>query len=844
MKASFFFSSVVRESRGSQGRLAFFTLCLAVGVAAVVGVSSLIGSIRGGLQSGSRRLLAADLVVEGRRPLPTELEDFVTESPGRRRADVRELASMVSTTGGDDERRSRLAELKAVGDGYPFYGEVTLDPPGSLDAVLGDDRVAAAPDLLDTLGLDVGDEIEIGSHRFTVAARILGEPDRLDFSLVLGPRVLMTSAALDRTDLVRFGSRVKYRALFRVPDAPSRRELDDIAERMRAGLPGAAWLKVESHYDAQPTVRLALDRVESFLGLVALVSLVLGGIGVAQIVRAWIAGRTHSIAVLRCLGMRPREILVLYLGQIVVLALVGSVVGAAAGALVPAIVLDLVPELMPAGESSFWQPAALLKGIALGVGIALVFAVPPLTELWRVSPQRVLRADAEPLPARWPVRIAAGLALFAGVVLSAWAQSGDLLRALAFAAGLLLVAGVLALLARGISSLARRVPREGWNPYLRHGIASLARPGAGTTGAIVAFGLGCTVVLAIGLVEERLDRRLRTALPEGAPSTFLIDIQPEQWEGVRAAMDEAGAEGLESVPVVVSRLAAIGGRPVETLVDERDGGGRERWVLTREQRLTWRADLPPSNRLIEGELWSRPGIAEASIEEKFARDLGVGLGDVLTFDIEGIPVDVTITSLRRVEWESFSINFFVVIEPGVLDDAPSFRIAAARLEPDAERRFQDELAGGFPNVTVLRIRPILERVLGMMHQLAFGVRLLGGFTVLAGLAILIGTAVAASLRRGREVALLKTLGVTRLGVVALLATEYGLCGLVAGLTGGAAAFAIAALFVDQVLQVPPDLPFLPFPATAVLATLATAAAGLLASFRALRIRPIELLRSS
>lgn len=845
MSLSFFLKSSLREARGSGGRLLFFIACLAIGVAAVVGVSALIGTLRHGMAAGSRELLAADVMVEGRRPLPDGFDAPLSAFPGSERTDILELASMVSVPEGSGAAASQLGELKAVGPGYPFYGTVELDPPGRLEDFLDEESVVVAPDLLSTLGLDLGDEVEIGGQRFTIKARVLAEPDRLDFSLVIGPRVLMSREGLERADLVRFGSRVVYRALFKLPEGTPRDELLEIEESLEAA--HSPWLRVTTHDDSQPVVRRALERVESYLGLVALVSLVLGGIGVAQIVRAWIAGRTQSIAVLRCLGLRPRDILILYLGQIAVLAFIGSLVGAMAGAAAPSIVLRLVPSLAAELGSAAGHPiqfAALLEGVALGVGLALAFAVPPLTELWRVSPQRVLRAGSEPLPPQWIVRVAAGVVLFVGVTLSAYSRAGDLTQSLAFGGGLFVVAVILALLARLVSWAARRMPREGWNAYVRHGVASLARPGAGTTGAIVALGLGCTVVLAIDLIEGSLDRRLRTALPDDAPSTFLIDIQPEQWGGVKGRLEAAGASSVEAVPVVVSRLSRLRGQAVEDIVGRTEEGRRDRWVLTREQRMTWRKELPASNTLVAGSLWSRPDVDEVSLEEDFARDLGVGIGDHLVFDIEGIPVELVVTSLRRVEWESFAINFFVVVEPGVLDDAPSFRIAAARLGIEDELRLQNDLARAFPNVSVLRVRPIIERVLGVMHQLAVAVRLLGGFTVLAGLAILIGTAVAASLSRAREVALLKTLGVTPRGVVGLLAVEYALCGFVAGLAGAIAAYGLAAAFVDRVLDVPPGLPWLPLPTTIVLAAAATALAGLFASTRALRVRPVELLRSA
>ena len=589
----------------------------------------------------------------------------------------------------------------------------------------------------------------------------------------------------------------------------------------------------------------SLERFESFLGLVALLSLVLGGTGVAQIVRAWIAARTQGVAVLRAIGFRPREVLAMYLGHVALLALVGSAIGATAGSLLPFLVPIVAPELVPDGHQILWEVAPFAKGIALGLGIALVFSVPPLIAIWRVAPVRVLRNDVEPLPAPRIVTVAAALVLAGGVFAAAFAQARDPLYAVSFTGGLAVLAGLLVLAARGLVWCASRLPREGLNPYLRHGVAALARPGIGVTGATVALGLGVLVVSSMVLIDTRLTERLRTALPPDAPSVFLLDVQPNQWDGVAAKLRGMGAPEPRSVPVLTARMSAIDGVDVKELSQKRpddSGVGRRRWVLTREQRITWMRELTPDNKLIDGALWSDPEHLEVSLEEKFAEDLGVGLGSRIEFDVQGRRVELTVTSLRKVEWESFGINFFLVAEPGALDDAPHFRLAAARLEPEAELQLQSALADEFPNVTPIRVRPILDKILNVVSKLALGVRVLGLFTILTGLVILGGVASSTALQRSREVALLKTLGLTRLGVMRLFFVEYALVGLVAGLIGSVAGFVLSALFLERVVDTAPQLPWLALPLAALAVAILSAACGLAASTRALRSRPIESLR--
>jgi putative ABC transport system permease protein len=619
------------------------------------------------------------------------------------------------------------------------------------------------------------------------------------------------------------------------------------AERLRAALPDPAFYRVETYREAQPALRENLARVSRFLGLVALLSLFVGGIGVAQTVRAWIAGRLDAIAILKCLGVRPREILALYLGQTALLGLAGSLLGMALGTAVQQLLPGLFPDLIPAGLVRIWQPLALLRGLGLGLGVALLFSLPPLAGVLRVPAARVLRRDAEPLPRHRGAIVATVLVLAAGVVGLASLQSGSWLRGLQFAGGVTLTAIALALAALAVTRLVRSLPRDfgaglPGGLWLRHGLAGLARPGAATLGAIVALGLGVLVVLAMSLVERRLGRELTAGLPSDAPSAFLVDIQPDQWRGIDRLLRREGATEIESVPVVMVRLSAIDGTAVEELAKGTPERGDRRWALTREQRVTYLDRLPEDNEIVAGALWRDPR-PEVSLEEEFAQELGVRLGSVLRFDVQGVPIELVVTSLRKVDWQTLGINFFLIAEPGVLDDAPQLRLAVAQLPSGREQRIQDLLAAGYPNVTLIKIREILEKIVAVLRRIGLGIRFLGGFTVLAGIAILAGAVSAGAGRRGREVALLKTLGVTRRGVITTFTVEYALIGLVAGIIGAIGAAVLAWAVVTRGFTLDWELQLLPLATAIVGSILLTVTAGLAASLRALERRPIEVLRS-
>jgi putative ABC transport system permease protein len=849
-----------RETRGARGHLAFFVACLAIGVAAVVAVAGLSASLREGIRGEARQLLAADLAIAGRRPLPRDLRTAAPELARAERTDLTQMVTVVSVPPRDGRPGpSQLVELKAVGGTYPFYGKLVTVPARPLSELLRPDTAVVASELLARLGLRVGDTLQIGGAPFRIAGTVSSEPDRISISMTLGPRLFLSQEGLARTALAGRGSRLEHRALFRLPPQV---DVEALAKRLRASFPDSAYYRVETYKEAQPGLRDSISRVERYLGLVALLSLFIGGIGVAQSVRAWLASRLDPIAVLKCLGVRPRELFLLYLAQTVLLGLAGSAVGIGLGVGLQWLLPRLFSDLIPGELVHLFQPWALLRGLALGIGVAVLFSLPALAAVLRVPPLRVFRRDAEPLPVH---RLATALTLVglaAGVLGMATLQSGSWLLGARFTGGMAGVTALLAAAAWGLSRLVRRLPRESIAPWLRHGLAALARPGAATLGAIVALGLGVLVVLGMSLVERRIQRDFARELPKDAPTAFLIDIQPDQWPGVRRLLVGAGAQRIESVPVVMARIKAIDGAGVESLAavrsakaageEERGGGGRggggrdgnggRRWALTREQRLTYLEKLPADNQIVAGALWSDPARSEVSLEEEFARDLGAHLGSVLTFDVQGVPFDLVVTSLRKVDWRTFGINFFLVVEPGVLDDAPQQRLAVAHLPPGSEQRTQDLLAASYPNVTLLRIREILDKVTQVLSRIALAVRFLGGFTVVAGIAILAGAITASSSRRGREVALLKTLGMTRQGVIATFAVEYALVGLVAGLIGTGSAVALAREVIVRGFKLDWQVEPLPLAVSLAASVLLAVVAGLAASARALAQRPIEALR--
>jgi len=839
---------MARETRGASGKIVFFVACLAVGVAAVVAVAGLSNGIDRGLRREARQLLAADLSVRAdksfSKAVSQAVEDLVASRPGASLVSLRELATVVSIPGTEGTPGpSALVLLKAVGPGYPFYGAVATNPAQPLTQLLDAEGVLVAPELAEKLHLEIGSALKIGGRTFMVRGRILSEPDKVNVSLTLGPRIMLSLDGFVRTGLEAFGSRVDRVMLVKLPGLASAAETDAAAKALMKAIPEMSGVRVQTYADAQPALRDGLKWASRFLGLVALVSLILGGIGVAQTVRAWLASRFDAIAVLKCLGVRPREVVLLYVAETALLGAVGSLVGVAIATAMLAVAPRLLSGVLPAVPIDAWQPAAVIRGLALGTGVALLFSVAPLSALRLVPPLRVLRRDAEPLKSGPFARVAVALALLAGVFGAAYLQSGSARVGAAFTAGMVVSAAALAGAAKLLTWVVTRAARERVRVTMRHGLSALARPGAGTLQAVTALGLGVLVVVAIALVHRGLSSRLRADLPKNAPNVFLVDMQSGQWPQVRSILEAAGATEINGVPIVNARLVSIDGEAAATLAKKGKDEGRRKWILTREQNLTYLDTLPKDNVVVEGKLWSDPEHAEISIERDFAKDMGAHIGSTLVYDVQGIPLTLTVTSLRTVDWKSFGINFFLVVEPGVLDRAPQMRVAAARLPVGREQALQDRLAAEVPNVTMLKVREIVEKVATLMERLGTGIRLLGGFAITAGIAILAGAVGASASRRGREVALLKTLGATRRGVVAIFAVEFALIGLVAGMIGTAGGAVLAWAVLTRTMEItwtwrPLVLAAAPF-ATIALSVIA----GIAASIGPLRRRPIEVLRA-
>ncbi|MXX61788.1 MAG: FtsX-like permease family protein [Holophagales bacterium] len=854
----------LRELRGSLGRVWVWVSCLSVGVGAVVSVAGLASSVDGAIRGEARKLLAADLVFRSRGPIPEDVLETIDGVPGAARAEVREMAAMVGRASplaaspgaaspaevGGEGPASLLAELKAVSGGYPFYGELVTEPPlaaGTSPAdVLGDHSALVSPEALSRLDLEVGDDLRLGRRTLRIIGSLEGEPDRLPTGFAFGPRVVVGVAAQEAARIFPFAGFGGYRVLVRLPGEHSLEELETRANALRGEIDDNAAVRVETYADAQPGIREDLERLSRYLGLVALLSLLVGGVGVAQGIRAWLTQRLDALAVLKCLGARPRDLMRTYVVQAVLLGLVAGVIGGVAGLLSILLVPAILGGALPVEAVSIWQPWAFGRGVALGIGVSTAFSAPALLVVLRAPPVRVFRSGAEPLPGS---RLASALSVFAvggGVAGSTALQAGSLWLALRFMGAVVAAVVALILAALALRRLARFLAPRCRSSWLRYGVAALARPESGTLAASVALGMGLMVLLAMFVVQGHLHDELAAGLPDEAPSAFLLNVPATGWGDLAGLLERQGARRVQSAPVVMARVRAIDGVPVAERLNERN-----RWALRRQLRLTFLDELPADNVILEASgaatalrPWVDPALGEVSVEQDFAETIGVSVGSTIDLEVGGRETRITVTSLRRVDWEGFGINFFLVVEPAVLDWAPHTRLAAAWLPQEREQRIQDEIYVAYPGVAVVRIREVLQKVVDLVSDLQVGVRVLGSFTVAAALLTLAGAVAASSARRGREAALLKTIGSTRFDVLRAFAAEYALVGLSAAFVAAVLGSAAAWWLVTRELEL--AWSFRPWAVFGALAagSLLSLAVGLLASVGALQRPPIDSLREA
>lgn len=772
--------NLLRDLRS--GELTVLLLALLVAVASLTAVGFFTSRVGRAVNQQAGEVLAADLRLESPRSISDEYDGAARRS-GLRVARILSMPSVVFH--GED---SSLVALRAVGEGYPLRGTLKIadepfGPARATDAIPGPGEAWADSRLLARLGVPVGSELAVGAHRVRVTRVLDYRPDQGAGFADLSATLMINLADVPATELVQPGSRVRRAVLF----AGDPGDVESFGRWLEAAKqPGE---RLQAIADASPQIRASSDRAGRFLSLASLVSVLLSAVAVAMSARRYAARHLDNVALMKCMGASQGFVLRQTLVQLVVIAaavtVVGTVIGYLAQTVLAWLLRDLVRgDLPPPGPEAAWL------GLVTSTVILTGFALPPLLQLKRVPPARVLRRNLDPPPLRYAIvyasAVAAVLALIYWIV-----RDARLVSVVAAGIGGTFVALALAGwgLVRALSPLRRSVG-VAW----RYGLANIARRGRDSVVQIVAFGLGLMVLLLLALVRDDLLEDWRRSLPADAPNYFMINIRPDEGEAIRAFFSERGLPPTELVPLVRARLTQINGAPVDGLTFESE---RAQGFVEREANLTWSPELRDDNRLVAGEWWrdGDGGGARVSVEEEYAELLGLRIGDTVTYDVAGEPVSARITSLREVRWDSFRPNFFMVFSPGVLDEVTGTLITSVRVEP-GQRPALVDLVRRFPEVTIIDIDALLTQVRGVMDKAALAVQYVFLFTLVAGVVVLLAAVQATRDERRYESAMLRTFGASRRVVFKGVAAEFTALGLLAGLLAAAGA-TVAGYFLAR-----------------------------------------------
>lgn len=758
------------------GELRFLLLALLLAVAAISSVGFFVDRLRNGLERNALQLLGGDLLVSADQPLPP-----TWRSEARRRglqvAETVVFPSMAISAAGT----AKLVALKAVTPGYPLRGQLKLLQDGkevATRSIPTPGTVWLDPALMSALDIAVGATLRLGDASFVVAERIGSEPDRGAAFMNFAPRALIAAADLEATHLIQNGSRVTYRIQLAGPDQPVRQMQAWVQDQIAAQ--GMRGVHLESLESGRPEMRATLDRAAQFLAVVSLLSAMLAAVAVAMAARRFMLRHLDACAMLRCLGLTQAQATCLYLFEFLLLGLAGSGAGVMLGFTGHFVLLNWLGDL--AGTDlplAGWLPA--WQGLATGLLLLTGFSLPPLLQLRNVPHNRVIRREQTAPQALGLLSYGLGLAMF--VALLVW-QCGDakigLLIAAGFLLGLLLFAVVARLCVAALGALRAVSAHTAW----RFALTAMQRRSFASVVQIVALALGLMALLLLSIVRADLLAAWRQATPANAPNQFVINILPDQKDEIAARIERIAPA--ELYPMIRGRLIEVNGKTVSPLTypDE-----RARKLVEREFNLSTMRELPAQNTIVAGR-WYRDldGEAEASVELGIAKNLNLKIGDTLTFDMAGQSKSVRVTSLRKLDWSSMRVNFFVIINPKAMSDTAQTWITAFHL-PAARADFVNRLTRDFPNLTVVDVGMMVRQVQSVLDQVTGAVQFLFVFTLASGVLVLYAALLGTQDERVREAALLRALGATRRQLSLAQWIEFSLCGGLAGLLAAAGASA-------------------------------------------------------
>ncbi len=855
------FKLVIAEYRGSWQRLSYFMICIAVGVGSVMCVKSFAENIVNSIEEESKMLIASDLEIRGSWPLTNEEFKKVKQIAERDILiqTVVEMKSMVFIEAAlDRASSSTLVELKAVPENYPYYGQVETTPKIPFQKLLQGDNALVEESFLLKNNLRIGDSFRLGESNLRVSGVIKREPDRAINFFNLGPRVIISSETLKKTNLIQKGSRVRYRTQIKIPPQI---ELEPFAKKLKNSLANTGF-SVRSHLQARPALRESIRRYESFLGSIGVIALLVGGVGVAMITRSFLDQKLKNIAILKCLGAQTYKIFSIYLIQALLLGLAGSLLGIACGFCLQWLSPAWLNKHLNLSISLQWIWKPALVSLALGMLTTFIFSLWPLLKARRVPPASLLRYGNNGMgPSnyrelknnKWPLKIqtfipkdidqwiAIGALVFGLMIITFW-QAKTLKDGFIFFSGVSGAAIILIFLSRTILEILKRLPGPK-NITFRYGLSNLFRGEGHTITIATTLGVGVMLILSVQLIQSDLLDFINTSGPVNAPNFFFVDIQQDQVKPFKKIIKKNSSARLtELVPIIRSRLHAVDGRPVGKM---KFASARTKKFFNREFVLTFTDALPKENIVVDGKWWGKSikNYPRVSVEVDAAKTLGVSLGSQLTLNIQGVPITATVASLRKVNWNNRRTNFYMIFSPDSLEKVYYNFVATAQVPKKEELKLQTAITQSLPNITAINTSQILAQVQEVLNRLSFLVRILSIFAITTGFVILSGAIASTKFRRLREVAILKAVGATKKNISGILSYEYIILGLMAGGMGSFLSVLFSYGMDKYLVRLDWNLRPVPVVIAVVITIFLTWAVGLFSSRNILNNKPLQTLRA-
>ncbi len=810
--------------------------CLTLGVAAIAMIGSLASSVSRGLVEQGQVLLGGD--VEFSLVQRAATEDELSWMKGK--GVVSHIAILRAMAQGGST--STLVEIKAVDAAYPLYGTMDFerDKKQLLLSADGREGIGVDPLLLTRLGLKLGDSVKLGQGEFAVRSTIVTEPDKISSGIAFGPRVIMSLENLAATGLVQPGSLVTNSYRIKLPQA-SLAVGKAVMDEAKVKFPEAGWRMRGADKAAEGTDEF-VRRLSTFMTLVSISALVIGGAGIANAVSAFIARRRESIAILKCLGAQNSDVMAISLIEILIVSLAGLMIAAAMGAATPWVIQALFGKIFPLPLSLHFDIRPLLFAAVLGLLITVAFSLWPLSRIARIKGAALFRAQGVEAGG-WPsfMIIGVSFALLATASVIAVLTFDEKRIAIYFIAGLAASFVALSLLSIGIVKIAARLPRPR-QLLLRQALTSLHRPGSTSGSVIMALGLGLGLFVTLALTDQTLTREIKSNLPEKAPAFYFIDVQGADFEKFHDTLkSQSGVADVSHTPMLRGRISKVNGTPSDKVKAKEDGA----WALKGDRGLTYADDLPKGSTLVSGAWWAKDYVGPplVSMSDDIAKALDLKLGDRITVNVLGRDVEAHLASTRKVNWKGLGINFVLVFNRAALEAAPHTELVTAEMKGGDEGQVLNAVAAAYPGVTAVRVKDALQTISDLLNKILAGVRGANVIALLTGILVLAGALAAGLSARSYEAVVLKTYGATRGQLLTGFVIEYALLGLVAAIfgivVGGIASWFLAYFALEMPFVFSLSTAIL----TAALAMVVTIGGGLMVTVRALSAKPSFYLRN-